>query len=88
MDGDYPKEISEGFTGIPSDLDAAMVWSGNGKIYFFKGKIYIIYDKCLFWFVLMVIYWLQCEWLKNYFKIFLMNNLYSTSQFNLYSIQC
>ena len=26
-----PKNISEGFDGIPSDLDTAFVWSGNGK---------------------------------------------------------
>ena len=38
MDGVYPKDISEGFTGIPDDVDGAMVWSGNGKIYFFKGE--------------------------------------------------
>lgn len=37
MDGAYPKEISDGFTGIPDNVDAALVWSGNGKIYFYKG---------------------------------------------------
>lgn len=37
MDGSYPKDISEGFSGIPDDVDSAMVWSGNGRIYFFKG---------------------------------------------------
>lgn len=37
MDGDYPKDINDGFTGIPDNIDGAMVWSGNGKIYFFKG---------------------------------------------------
>ena len=33
----YPKDISEGFPGIPSDVDTAFVWGGNNKIYFFKG---------------------------------------------------
>lgn len=43
MDSDYPKKISDGFQGIPSDVDAAMVWGGNGKIYFFKG-ITLLYE--------------------------------------------
>lgn len=36
MDEDYPKLISKGFAGVPNDIDAVFVWSGNGKIYFFK----------------------------------------------------
>lgn len=44
MDGSYPKDISEGFTGIPDDLDAALVWSGNGKIYFYKGSKFWRFD--------------------------------------------
>lgn len=44
MDGVYPKDISEGFTGIPDDLDAALVWSGNGKIYFYKGSKFWRFD--------------------------------------------
>jgi matrix metalloproteinase-14 (membrane-inserted) len=38
MDSGYPKSISDGFQGIPNSIDAAFVWSGNGKIYFFKGQ--------------------------------------------------
>ncbi len=29
-------QISSGFSGIPSDVDAAFVWGGNDQIYFFK----------------------------------------------------
>ena len=36
MDDGYPKEIEKGFEGIPNNVDAAFVWTGNEKIYFFK----------------------------------------------------
>jgi len=44
LDSGYPKPISDGFAGIPSNIDTAFVWSGNGKIYFFKGDKYWRFD--------------------------------------------
>jgi len=43
-DSGYPRLIQKGFDGIPDFVDAAFVWSGNGKIYFFKGKHYWRFD--------------------------------------------
>ncbi|KAL7291823.1 hypothetical protein TKK_0014604 [Trichogramma kaykai] len=43
-DGDYPKYIDEGFTGIPDNIDAVTVWTGNGKIYFYKGSKFWRFD--------------------------------------------
>jgi hypothetical protein len=36
--------MQEGFPGVPSGLDAAFVWGGNGKIYFFKGDKFWKFD--------------------------------------------
>ncbi|KOB78388.1 Matrix metalloproteinase variant 1, partial [Operophtera brumata] len=36
--------IFKGFTGIPDNIDAALVWSGNGKIYFYKGSKFWRFD--------------------------------------------
>ena len=44
LDPGYPKLMSEGFRGIPSNVDAAFRWTGNGKIYFFKGDRYWRFD--------------------------------------------
>lgn len=32
-----PNDIKQGFRGVPDNVEAAMVWGGNGKTYFFKG---------------------------------------------------
>lgn len=44
LDSSYPKAISDGFSGIPSKIDTAFVWGGNGKIYFFQGAKYWRFD--------------------------------------------
>ncbi|OXB73387.1 UNVERIFIED_CONTAM: hypothetical protein H355_017041 [Colinus virginianus] len=49
LDPGYPRAISEGFEGIPDDIDAAFAlpahsYSGNERVYFFKGKNYWSYD--------------------------------------------
>ncbi|XP_008064906.1 vitronectin [Carlito syrichta] len=49
LDPDYPRNISEGFSGIPDDVDAALAlpahsYSGRERVYFFKGKQYWEYQ--------------------------------------------
>lgn len=41
----YFRKISEGFKGVPNNLDAAFVWGGNGKTYFIKGEQYWRYTE-------------------------------------------
>ncbi|XP_070212983.1 matrix metalloproteinase-16-like [Littorina saxatilis] len=41
----YARKLSEGFKGVPNDLDAAFVWGGNGKTYFIKGNQYWRYSE-------------------------------------------
>ncbi|XP_004685209.1 PREDICTED: vitronectin [Condylura cristata] len=45
LDPDYPRNISEGFSGIPDNVDAALAlpahsYSGQERAYFFKGEMY------------------------------------------------
>uniref|UniRef100_A0A673VLI1 Vitronectin n=2 Tax=Suricata suricatta TaxID=37032 RepID=A0A673VLI1_SURSU len=45
LDPDYPRNISEGFKGIPDNVDAALAlpahsYSGQERVYFFKGRQY------------------------------------------------
>jgi matrix metalloproteinase-14 (membrane-inserted) len=44
LNSGYPKPISAEFTNLPSDLNAAFIWSGNGKLYFTKGTQYYRVD--------------------------------------------
>ncbi|KAM5150737.1 vitronectin isoform 2-T2 [Callospermophilus lateralis] len=49
LDPGYPQNISEGFGGIPDNVDAALAlpahsYSGRERVYFFKGKQYWEYE--------------------------------------------
>ncbi|MCD4724663.1 MAG: hypothetical protein K8R63_07445 [Bacteroidales bacterium] len=48
IDPGYPKKISASWKGLPSsfhsNIDAAVAWPTNDKMYFFKGNKYIRYD--------------------------------------------
>merc|ERR1712107_334153 len=36
----YPRKISDDWSGLPSNIDAAVTWPDNGMTYFFKGDEY------------------------------------------------
>ncbi|XP_055475734.1 vitronectin [Psammomys obesus] len=49
LDPDFPRNISEGFSGIPDNVDAALAlpahrYNGRERAYFFKGKQYWEYE--------------------------------------------
>ena len=44
MKAHFLQDFSKGFDGIPDDVDSAMVWAVNKKIYFFKGSQYWKFD--------------------------------------------
>ncbi|XP_032284724.1 vitronectin [Phoca vitulina] len=49
LDPDFPRNISEGFKGIPDNVDAALAlpahsYSGRERVYFFKGRQYWEYE--------------------------------------------
>ncbi|KAM6163654.1 vitronectin [Rhynchocyon petersi] len=49
LDPSYPRNISEGFQGIPDNVDAAFAlpahsYNGRERVYFFKGKQYWEYE--------------------------------------------
>ncbi|XP_042636408.1 vitronectin [Orycteropus afer afer] len=49
LDPDFPRNISDGFKGIPDNVDAALAlpahsYNGQERVYFFKGKQYWEYE--------------------------------------------
>ena len=40
MERGFPRSIESGFPGVPENIDAALVWARNNKIYLFKGSRY------------------------------------------------
>ncbi|XP_026373485.1 vitronectin [Ursus americanus] len=49
LDPDFPRNISEGFKGIPDNVDAALAlpahsYNGRERVYFFKGRQYWEYE--------------------------------------------
>lgn len=34
----FPRNISSGFSGMEDNIDTAMIWEGDGNLYFFKGN--------------------------------------------------
>ncbi|XP_066119351.1 vitronectin [Saccopteryx bilineata] len=49
LDPEFPRNISDGFKGIPDNVDAALAlpahsYSGRERVYFFKGKQYWEYE--------------------------------------------
>ena len=49
MDADYPKNITEEFSGLPasfqSGIDAALWRQSNGAVYLFKGSEYVRFSN-------------------------------------------
>jgi len=41
----YPQQISDGWPGLPSNIDAAVTWPNNQYTYFFKGAKYWRFDQ-------------------------------------------
>ena len=41
----YPRKISNDWSGLPNNIDAAFTWTHNKKTYFFKGNQYWKFDN-------------------------------------------
>jgi len=44
LDKGFPKRISQGFSGVPSYLDAAFIWPTDDNIYFIKSSKYWVFS--------------------------------------------
>ena len=41
----YPRKISDDWSGLPDNIDAAVTWTDNKKTYFFKDNQYWKFDN-------------------------------------------
>jgi matrix metalloproteinase-14 (membrane-inserted) len=63
MERGFPQDMSNGFPGIPNNVDAVFVWGGNGKLYFIKDEFFWKFDHSTKPYV-------RCVWVRGPLEIY------------------